>query len=140
MNTINTDTDTNHMSQDTPPLKWFDGLAAVFKETVSILHTSVPRQTTAVHEPSSKYYQLLGLHGRRWLKWRKIGIWVDDHQILPVLAVWRWFKHLDLGTTLANNCFYPRTPGKKSMQVAVNYIGDFLEKKHQIMLSFVERS
>ena len=29
---------------------------------------------TAVHEPSAKYYQLLGLHGRRWRKWRKIGI------------------------------------------------------------------
>ena len=29
---------------------------------------------TAVHKPSAKYYQLLGLHGRWWRKWRKIGI------------------------------------------------------------------
>ena len=31
-------------------------------------------ETTAVHEPSAKYYQLLGLHGRRWRKWLKIWI------------------------------------------------------------------
>ena len=40
---------------------------------------------TAVQQPLAKYYQLLGLHGRRWRKWRKIAIYVEDHQILPVL-------------------------------------------------------
>ena len=44
---------------------------------------------TSVHEPSAKNYQLSCLHRRRWRKRRKIGIWVEDYQILPVLEVWR---------------------------------------------------
>ena len=36
---------------------------------------SIPQwHNTAVHKPSAKYYQLLGLHGRRWRKWQKIRI------------------------------------------------------------------
>ena len=45
--------------------------------------------STAVHEPSAKYYQLSSLHRRRWRKRRRIGIWVEDYPILPVLEVWR---------------------------------------------------
>ena len=45
--------------------------------------------STAVHDPSAKCYQLSCLHGRCWRKRRKIGIWVGEHQILPVLEVWR---------------------------------------------------
>ena len=46
-------------------------------------------QHTAVNEPSVKYFQLSCLHGRRWRKRRKIGMWIEVHQILPVLEVWR---------------------------------------------------
>ena len=44
---------------------------------------------TAIHEPSAKYFKLSCLYRRRWRKWRKIGIWEKDHQILPFLEVWR---------------------------------------------------
>ena len=46
---------------------------------------------TAVQEPAAKYHQLSRLHGRWWRQRRKIGIWVEDHQILQVLEVWRWY-------------------------------------------------
>ena len=50
---------------------------------------SLLKEITAVDEPSAKYYQLSHLHGRWWRKRRKIGIWVEDHQILQVMKVWR---------------------------------------------------
>ena len=34
----------------------------------------LPPLPTAVHQPWAKYYQLSGLHGRRWRKWRKTRI------------------------------------------------------------------
>ena len=52
---------------------------------IFICINQVNSDRTAVHEPSAKYYQLSCL----WRKRRKIGIWVEDYQILPVLEVWR---------------------------------------------------
>ena len=37
-------------------------------------HYIGPTALTAVHQPLAKYYQLLGLHVRRWHKWQKIGV------------------------------------------------------------------
>ena len=71
---------------------WFFALQAKKKANYNIFLCS-----TAVHQPSAKYYHLLGLHGRRW---RKYQFWkFGDGR----------YKHLDLGTTSANSCFYPRT-------------------------------
>ena len=76
-----------------------------------ILLDKCDMKVTAVHEPLAKYYQLSCLHRRRWRERRKIRIWVEDYQILPVLEVWRRYRlrHLDLGTTSASTCFYSCT-------------------------------
>ena len=47
---------------------------AVAGKRFLVLYRISDQDNTAVHQPSAKYYQLLGLHGRRWRKWRKIGI------------------------------------------------------------------
>ena len=70
-----------------------------------ILLDKCDMKVTAVHEPLAKYYQLSCLHRRRWRKQRKIGIWVTKYY-----QFWKFgenrYRHLDLGTTLANTWFY----------------------------------
>ena len=61
------------------------------KETTVSMHffQGYRRESTGVHESLAKYYQLSGLHGKWWRKKAQICMWVEDHQILPVLEVWR---------------------------------------------------
>ena len=70
--------DRGHQGEKTEPAENTEKLGiTIMVSEISIFTLAVEncdQWNTAVHQPSAKYYQLLGLHGRRWRKWRKIGI------------------------------------------------------------------
>ena len=79
-----------------PSIIWSPGVGAASILTPSQYHNGEknrrleePSRVTAVHEPSAKYYELSRLHGRWGTNRAKTWMWVEDHEILPVLEVSR---------------------------------------------------